>query len=192
MEFKEVLAARRSCRAFEPDPISPEQVNQLIAAGQWAPSPLNLQPWEFVVVTEPEVKAGLRAAADEARRGVVDQGGPGWTAKYGLDFLEQAPVLVVVLFDPSRGGLGGYFNQPHGALMAASAAIQNLMLAAAEMGLGSLWFTFFDPARLGPVLNLPQNLSIAGIIPLGRPKAWPEAPPRKPARVHWQRHGQEA
>ncbi len=188
MEFKEVLASRRSCRAFKSDPIPAVQIDELIKACQWAPNPLNLQPWRFIVITKPEVKSEVKAAAEEAREAILAQEGPGWVAKYGFDFLEQAPVLLVVLSQPAKGGLGGFFNQPHGALQAASAGIQNVMLAAAEMGLGSLWFTFFDPQKMRAVLGVPDDLDIAGIIPLGAPQDWPEAPPRKPAQVFYQRY----
>ncbi len=53
MEFQEVLKSRRSCRAFESSSVDEETILELIAACQWAPSPLHLQPWEFIVVTEP-------------------------------------------------------------------------------------------------------------------------------------------
>jgi nitroreductase len=97
-------------------------------------------------------------------------------------------VFIVVVFDPSKGGLGVFFNQPHGALQAVSACVQNMMLAAADQGLGSLWFTFFDPADLQSVLNIPENLEIAGVIPIGKPKGEMKAPPRKEPVVHKDRY----
>jgi nitroreductase len=192
MELDQALQGRRSCRAFKDDPVTEEQINQLIAAFTLAPSPLNLQPWQFVVTTDPQVKAQVRAVARDARQAVMDQGGPGWVAKYSFEFLEQAPALLSILCDPAKGGLGDYFNQPHGSLMAASAGVQNLMLTAAEQGLGTLWFTFFDPNQMRPVLNVPENLELAAIIPLGVPADSPKSPPRKPAVIHQQRYQQKA
>lgn len=188
MEFDTLLRQRRSCRAFMDQPVAPEQVDKVLDAFVQAPSPLNLQPWSFVVITDAELKAQVRAVGEAARQAVVDGGGPGWAAKYPFDFIEQAPVLVAVLYDPAKGGLGEFFGQPQGALMAASAGVQNLMLAAAELGLGSLWFTFFDPAKMRAVLGVPENLEFAGVIPLGTPVSEPKAPPRKPPKVHQQRY----
>jgi len=187
MEFKELVKARRSCRSFENTAVSDDQLNAILEAGQWAPSPLNLQPWEFIVVTDPEIKAGIKATAEEARQGVVEKGGPGWVNKYSMDFIAAAPVLVVVVFDPAKGGLGNFFGQQYGALSAACACIQNMMLAASDLGLESLWLTFFNPQNIRDLLRIPQHLEVAGLLPIGKPKGGIDAPPRKPPKVHQQR-----
>jgi 5,6-dimethylbenzimidazole synthase len=189
MEFKDLVKTRRSCRSFEASSVSEEQLASILDAGRQAPSPLNLQPWEFIIVTDTGMKAQIRKAAEDAKQEVIDKGGPGWVAKYEMGFLEEAPVLVVVVFDPSRGGLGGFFDQKYGAIQAASACVQNMMLAAADMGLGSLWFTFVRPEKLQGLLNTPENLEIAAVVPIGRSKEALEAPPRKDPKVHHQRYG---
>lgn len=184
MEFQEVIRARRSCRSFDPSAIAQEQLSAILDAGQWAPSPLNLQPWEFIVITDPEKKMRIREAGEEAQQRVVDSGGPGWVKKYSMGFVEEAPVMIAVVFDPAKGGLGQYFEQPYGALQAASACVQNMMLAAAEFGLGTLWFTFFDPDNVRPILNIPQDREIAAIVLIGKPKQPVDAPPRKAPKIH--------
>jgi nitroreductase len=188
MEFKELVSARRSCRGFDSSAVTEEQLAFILQAGCWAPSPLNLQPWEFIVISEKGLKAQIKKIGEEARQKVVDSGGPGWAAKYGMDYLEEAPILIVVTVDPEKGGLGGYFDQPHGAIQAASACIQNMMLAATELGLESLWFTFFEPQKLREALDIPQHLEIAGLLPVGKPKDPLKAPPRKEAKVHYGRY----
>jgi nitroreductase len=188
MEFKELVKARRSCRSYENSEISDDQIAGILEAGQWAPSPLNMLPWEYIIVKDKEVQAQIIKAADEAKQTVIDSDGPGWVHKYSMDYLKGAPVFIVVVFDPSKGGLGVFFNQPHGALQAVSACVQNMMLAAADQGLGSLWFTFFDPAKLQSVLNIPENLEIAGVIPIGKPGDESKAPPRKEPVVHRERY----
>ena len=188
MEFKELVKARRSCRSFETTAVSDDQLNAILEAGVWAPSPLNLQPWEFIVVTDPEIKAAIKSIAEEARQKVIDQGGPGWAAKYPMDFIAEAPLLVVVLFNPSKGGLGSFFGQEYGALSAACACVQNMMLAATELGLETVWFTFFRPEALKSVLGVPENLDIAAVIPIGKTKGSAKAPPRKDPVVHHQRY----
>jgi 5,6-dimethylbenzimidazole synthase len=189
MEFRQVLESRRSVRSFEDRPISQEELDAMLSAASWAPSPLNLQPWQFVVITEADAKQKVIDAVQKAHKGVIDAGGPEWVTKYRYNFVEQAPMLIAVLYDPNKGGLGSYFNNPHGALNAASAAIQNLMLAATEMGLGTVWFTFFDPEVMGEALGAPDNLSVAGIIPVGAPKGETKTPPRKPPKVFSQKYG---
>ncbi len=59
-----------------------------------------------------------------------------------------------------------------------------MMLAAAEYGLGTLWFTWFDPKEMQSVLNIPDNLELAAVIPIGKPKGEIKAPPRKDPMVH--------
>ena len=184
MEFKALVKERRSCRAFETSPVTEEQMAAIIEAGQWAPSPLNLQPWEFIVIRDGEIKAKIQRVADDAKQLVMDNDGPKWAAKYNAGFLEEAPVLVVVVYNPAKGGLGNFFDQPDGAFQAASACVQNMLLAAADEGFGTLWFTWFEPDKLQSMLNIPENLKIAGVIPIGVPKGTVEVPPRKPPKIH--------
>lgn len=188
MEFKDLVKTRRSCRLFDISSVSEDQLTAILDAGQWAPSPLNLQPWEFIVITDPEIKAQIRRAGEDAKHEAIEKDAPGWVAKYEMDFLEEAPVLVVVVVNPSKGGLGDFFGQKYGAVQAASACVHNMSLAAADMGLGSIWFTFFRPEKLHDILNIPEHLEIAGVIPIGKPKEDIKAPPRKDPKIHRQRY----
>ncbi len=138
MELMDAIKTRRSVRAFGDQAVSQEQVQALIQAAVWAPSPLHQQPWSFVVIRGAEAKAKVKELCQAGQQAVIDAGGPEWVKKYSFAFLDQAPVYVAVLYDPKKAGMGPYFNQQQGALQAASAAVQNLMLAATEMGLGSL------------------------------------------------------
>jgi nitroreductase len=187
MEFKEVVKTRRSCRAFETDAIPEDQLAAIMEAGQWAPSPMNAMPWEYIIITDAGIKAQIRKVSEAAKQAVLDGGGPGFAAKYDMTFLEQAPLLIALVFDPTKKGLGDFFNQKHGALQAASVCVQNMMLAAAEYGLGTLFFTWFDPEEMRSVLNIPDKLEIAAVIPIGKPRGEMKAPPRKEPRVHQQR-----
>ena len=189
MEFKEVVKARRSCRSFESTEIPESTITAILEAGNWAPSPLNQQPWEFLVITDPASKAEVRKVAETARQKVTASGGPGWVSKYGLDFIEEAPVLIAVLFDPTQGGLGKFFGQNLGAISAAAACVQNIMLAAADMGLGTLWFTFFNPEEMRVSLGVPETLEVAGVLPVGKVKGTIKAPPRKNPKIHRQSYG---
>jgi 5,6-dimethylbenzimidazole synthase len=184
MEFSELFKKRRSCRGFDKTPVSKGHIDAIIEAAQWAPSPLNMQPFQFITVTDATLKAQIQTVGLEAKQTVLDNNGPGWVEKYPMGFVADAPLIVVVLYNPEKGGLGNYFGMPHGALQAASAAIQNLMLKAKELGLDSLWFTFFNPASLRPVLDIPENLDIAGTILIGKPAMTSKSPGRKTPIVH--------
>ena len=189
MEFQELVKSRRSCRSFESSPVTEEQLNAVLAAGQWAPSPLNLQPWEFIIITDQDVKAQVQKTAETAKQEVIDKDGPGWVSKYETGFVSEAPALIIVVLDPSKAGLGDFFGQKSGAMQAASASVQNMMLAATELGLETVWFTFFRPEILKSILGVPDSLDIAGVIPIGKAKSPAKAPPRKEPVVHHQRYG---
>jgi len=184
MEFSELLKKRRSCRAFKNNPVTEEHLQQIVEAGQWAPSPLNEQPFQFIAVTDSAVKAQVQKIGIEAKQMVVDNNGPAWVEKYPMNFVGECPLILVVVYDPGKGGLGGYFGQPHGALQSTSACVQNVMLKASELGLDSLWFTFFNPSSLKQVLDIPQQFDIAGAVLIGEPAMEAKAPPRRVPIVH--------
>ena len=62
MEFKVLVEKRRSCREFKNEPLTREQIEAIVTAGQWAPSPLNQQPFQFIAVTDPALKTRIQKA----------------------------------------------------------------------------------------------------------------------------------
>ncbi|MCF6247725.1 MAG: nitroreductase family protein [Desulfobacula sp.] len=184
MEFGELIKKRRSCRGFDKTPVSQKNVDDILEAAQWAPSPLNMQPFQFITITDTTIKAQIQKIGIEAKQTVIDNNGPGWVEKYPMGFVADSPLIIVVVYDPEKGGLGNYFGMPHGALQASCAAVQNMMLKATELGMDSLWFTFFEPAGLRPILDIPDTLDIAGAILVGKPAMATKSPGRKTPRVH--------
>jgi len=172
MDFKELFSLmkeRKSCRSFQPESsLTPVEIRTIIQAGQQAPNPLNQQPWSFVVITSDETKKKLRQAGEAAKQTVLDQGGPGWVGGFSLDFMEESPLVMAVVVDPTKGGLGAFFNQPTGSIQAGSACMQNMMLTATSLGFGTLWFTFFDPNTVKPIIGIPENLEIVGLLFVGK------------------------
>jgi 5,6-dimethylbenzimidazole synthase len=168
-ELFSLLEDRKSCRSFQPEPpLKPEEIKMIIKAGQQAPNPLNQQPWSFIVITSYDIKKKLRQAGEKAKQTVLDKGGPGWVGGFSIDFMEEAPLVIAVLVDPRRGGLGDFFNQPLGSIQAGSACMLNMMLAATTLGFGALWFTFFDPDEVKPIIAVPENLEIVGLLFVGK------------------------
>ncbi|MCP4023002.1 MAG: nitroreductase [Desulfobacteraceae bacterium] len=188
MAFSELAKKRRSCRAFKDIQVTEEQLQTILEAAQWAPSPLNEQPFQFIAITDETVKAQIQKISIEAKQTVIDSRGPGWVKKYPMDFIVECPLILVVVSDPNKGGLGSYFEQPHGALQASSACIQNMMLQAADLELHSLWFTFFNPLTLKSILNIPDRLDIAGAIMFGTPAMESKVPKRRTPVIHQNRY----
>ncbi|WP_035254494.1 nitroreductase family protein [Desulfatiglans anilini] len=189
MEFHELVQMRRSSRAFINCSLSFSLINEILDCGRWAPSPLNLQPWEFIIIDDFAIKSRIREIAEEAKAEVIRKGGPAWAGKYETGFLEDAAVIVVVIVNPERGGLGSFFGQEFGAIQAASACIQNILLACAEKGLGALWFTFFRPDSLRDILNIPAKFIIAGALPIGKTAGEIRRVPRRVPKIYANRFG---
>ena len=134
MPFLDLARSRRSVRHYRPDPVRPDLLDQVLEAGRWAPSAVNSQPWEFIVVTDPEVKQALYDLA-----GVL---GLRWR------HLLTAPVVVVVC----ARKLTPYSRDD------CIFAGQNMLLAAADLGLGACWIGGFNEAKIRKLLSLPGGL----------------------------------
>ena len=159
-KFAASLFFRRfSCRRFGREPVSDEALAYLLEAARWAPSAGNLQPWRFVVVREAAVRAALASAAARQR------------------FVGEAPVLVVVCAVPAESARGyGERGASLYCLQDTAAAVENLLLAATELGLGSCWVGAFDERRVASVLGLEEGVRPVALVPIGTPAE--EAPPR--------------
>jgi nitroreductase len=194
------MATTRAVRRFRPDPVPRDTVEALIWAATRAPSPENDQPWEFVVVTDPAVRAqigGLVAAAADVHAASLpptddpDVRRTQEAAKRLVRNFGETPVMIfvchhVVDYPPVyvEAGVG------HSAVFMAAA---NLLVAARSYGLGAA-FTFTHMLAGPPlreVLGLPDDVAIAATIAVG----WPERPvgpaTRRPYRevLHWDRFG---
>ena len=178
MDTLEAIAARRSIRKFKDTPIADQALETILNAGIQAPSGSNRQPWRFVVVgrdSRDEMVRTMRASLARLEEQSVDIGSAKWTA----NVMEQAPVTVFV-FDahtprekpPWEGG--DFVN-----VQSIGAAIQNMLLAALDLGLGSLWicdviYVYHD---LCDWLN--QEHQMIAAVSFGYPDEQPGPRPRK-------------
>lgn len=180
MDIWTAIKERRSCRSFLPEPIPEETIQKIVEAGLWAPSPLNAQPWEFVVVTNQGVKKRIYAEADGRRKWLLEKSGWKWLARYQVDFLLSAPAIIAVAGDPEKTGAdrfleGGGLGYQH----ACAAAVQNMLLSAHALGLGSLWFTLFDRDAMREILCMnPPRIPLA-LVCLGKAAGEPLQTGRK-------------
>ncbi len=180
MDVFTAMKERRSCRNYSPEPVSEETIEKILEAAVWAPSPANAQPWEFVVVTNKEVKEKIFAESERCRNWALEESGWKWLGGYKVDFLKTAPVIIVVIGDPKKTGVDMFQKEGSVAYQhACAAATQNLTLAAHALDLGSLWFTFFDKKELREILGIDPEKTPLAIVCLGKAGGEPDQTPRK-------------
>ncbi len=173
--FHAVLEGRRSIRAFSPDPVPRDLLDRVIASASTAPSGAHKQPWTFVAISDPAIKARVRAAAETEERENYDRRfSDEWKrdlAPFGTDFvkehLTQAPWVVVVFEqryairpDGTRG-LHYYVTESVGI------AVGMFLSACAVAGLSTLVHTPSPMAFLSQVLGRPENEKAFCVIPVG-------------------------
>lgn len=162
MDTIEAIRTRRSVRRFSGRPVEPEKLQAVLEAAGMAPSWGNMQCWRFVVVQNPSLKAEISELAQ------VEPYCPprGYKTNPAQKSLTDAPVVIVVCAEPNRSSdmrCQQYFMTDVGL------AVENLMLAAHALGLGSSFVGIFDEKRLGELFHIPHFISIVGLLPLGYP-----------------------
>jgi nitroreductase len=171
MEFQDVIRKRRSVRHYIDRDVSDEIVFKLLDAARWAPTAGNLQPWEFILVRDPA-----------NRKRLVDTTYLGYMTKTGKpqSWIFEAPVIIAVCANTkaviARYG-SGEITQTN-VLMDVAAAIENLLLAAVDLGLGACWISGFDREKATETLKIPQNVRIVSLIPVGYTDRVQSAPPK--------------
>lgn len=159
------IKERRSCRAFLPDPVAEDAIEKILEAAVWAPSPMNAQPWEFIVISNGEIKQKIHTEAEEQRKVLEEKSGWKWLGRYKVDFLLSAPVIIAVIGNPDKTGADKFLEGESAGMgyqHACSAAVQNMLLAAYALGLGSLWYTLFDANSINAILDIdPPKVPLA-------------------------------
>jgi 5,6-dimethylbenzimidazole synthase len=180
MDLLSAIRGRRSCRDFLPDPVPDSDLHQILEAAACAPSPLNAQPWEFIVITSGAVKQRIFSEADRCRQWAMDKTGWKWLGKYQVNFLKTVPVIIAVIGDPEKTGVDMFQEEGRvGYQHACAAAIQNVHLAAHALGYSTLWFTLFDKKIIREILGVPLQKVPLAMVCLGRPASEIPAVPRK-------------
>jgi len=177
MGVLETIKNRRSIRDFKDEDIPAEAVDSLIEALRWAPSAGNLQSRKFYFVFNDGIKIKLAGAA----------GNPGPVARIKkivknaltINFISRAPLVVVACLDRRIKEKYGDRGIELYAIQDVAASVMNMMLAAHELGLGSVWVGAFDENEVALVMSLPDNLRPVALIPLG----YPAVIPRPTARM---------
>lgn len=145
MDFKELVTARYSCRGFTDEPVSEEDLMEIVEAGRLSPSAKNLQPTRVVAITGD----GLETIGELTRI-------------YG------APLVLAICADKSLSwkrdadGMDSY-------QIDASIVATQMMYRATELGLGTLYICWFDPVALKGFLGIPDDMEPVSLLAIGHP-----------------------
>ena len=159
--FAWVVKHRGMVRAYKTEPVPEEKIQRLLRYAVRAPRAGNLQPWEFVVVKSPEVRARLTKAA------------------MNQNAVATAPVTIVTCADIQRmgseyGARGSFFS-----LVDTSFATLLILLGAIEQDLGACFVGSYNPEEVAKVLELPPHVRPVGLLTIGYPAEQPQKPKTK-------------
>ncbi len=161
MEFYDVIKKRRSVRKYRKDRIPDNVLRRILEAGRIAPSAKNIQPWKFIVIKDEERK---KKVADACKKQM-------WMA--------DADVIVCgcAIEEIAYGKMGGYMSSYPVDL---AIAMDHIILAATDEGLGTCWIGAFDEKEVKKVLNIPEDIRVVALTPIGFPAEEPKDRGRKP------------
>lgn len=163
MDVTTAIRTRRSIRKYKRKDLPEPVLKEIMEAARLAPSAANRQAWELVVVREPKLKAELVPACKNQK------------------FIEDCSVFLAAVEDPEMK-----WSRVDVTIM-----MDHITLAAHEKGLGTCWIGAFEKEKVGELLGVPSNRSVAICMTLGYPDESPEGRPRKPIEelVHNDRYG---
>jgi len=212
MELYDALLTTRAMRRYRDDPVTDDEIERCLRAAQQAPSGGNLQPWQYLVVTDPERRARVgelyKSAYDRYERTLLamtprfrtPEDEASWrrtaeASRHLADHFGEAPALVLFLLpmiewmpadDEGRMDIGPLYASVY-------PAVQNFMLAARELGIGTALTTVvrIRHDELRALLGIPESMEVAAVVPMGRPTGSFGVARRKPvaAVTHWDAFG---
>ena len=194
-DFLKVIETRRSVRKFKSTPIPRKDLLKIIKAASMAPSGGNQQNWHFIIIENKKIKEVLRLAVEQAVNDLLAKVNSKKASeeissysKY-FTFFTAAPVLICVVekpYDSLITRLLEKYTQTKristAGIQSVSAAIENLLLAAHDLGYGACWMTgpLIAKESFHKVLKINAPDQIAALIPVGIPDSMPGTPSRKP------------
>lgn len=161
MEFRALAAARFSVRAYRPDPVPEALLEELLETVRLAPSACNRQPFRVVVLPTKGREGDLLRI-------------------YPKPWFVQAPLVLAVCAVPAEAWTRSRYDGWSAAETDATIAMDHLLLAAADRGLGTCWVAAFDPVAAREVLALPDGIVPVAFTPLGWPADVPAPKERRP------------
>ncbi|UCD04442.1 MAG: nitroreductase family protein [Candidatus Woesearchaeota archaeon] len=155
MEILDIIKSRRTIRNFKDEDISDADLGKILEAGNSAPCAGKLSNWRFIVVKYQKDKERLAEAC------------------FNQEWVANASVLVVICSDGGRiKGIYGKRGEMY-AIQNTAAAIENMLIEATALGIGSAWVGAFDPDGIVRVLEIPNYVEIHAVVALGYPNEKP-------------------
>ncbi|MBL7126955.1 MAG: nitroreductase family protein [Dehalococcoidales bacterium] len=182
MEVLEAIRTRRSIRKYKSKPVEEKTLATVLEAARQAPSWANTQCWRFVVVRDGATKSKLSDTLSETNP--------------ARDAVCNAPLVIVACAEMGRAGYkSGEVTTDKGDwfMFDVALAMQNLVLAAHSLGLGTVYVGLFDAKKAASILSVPEGYCAVAITPLGYPDEIKEARSRKELDeiVHYDKWGPE-
>jgi len=169
LEIYEAIMSRRSIRKYKTTPVDDETLERILEAARWAPSWANTQCWRFIVVRDADTKNKLAATLPETNP--------------SYDAVKEAPVVIVACAELGRVGyIKGKLASDKGEswyMFDVALAMQNLVLAANSLGLGTVYIGWFDAEKVASILEVPPGSCVVTMTPLGYPDQKPSPTSRK-------------
>ena len=157
--FAELAKKRRSVRAYKPDAVEEDKLTQVLETASLAPTACNYQPFQLIVIRTAGRKEELKRI-------------------YKRGFFLEAPLVICICALP--GQAWSRMDGVNYAIVDATIAMDHLILAATELGLGTCWIAAFDPDAAREILKLPSGVEPVAFTPLGYPADQPGEKKRKP------------
>ena len=172
MNILDVIQHRRSVRDFTDQKIPESAITALVEALRWAPSAGNLQSRKFYFVFNEDIRNKL------AQTGLKQD---------FVSFIARAPLVVVACADHQIAARYGERGVNLYCIQDTAASVQNLLLAAHDLGLGTCWVGAFKEEKVSEIIDLPDHIRPVVIVPVGYPARTPKAPDRVPRAdaVEW-------
>ena len=154
--FQQLVEGRRSIRRYLEKPVEREKILTCIEAARLAPSADNVQPWRFLIIDDPDLKAQF---AKEVFSGIY----------FITKFAAKAPVIIVMLakLDIIANRIGKQIQNIHYYYIDSGIAGEHIVLQAEELGLGTCWIGWFNPRKARKFLKIPRKYKIVSLMAMG-------------------------
>jgi 5,6-dimethylbenzimidazole synthase len=174
-----VMAMRRDMRHFLPDPLDSALLGRLLSAAHMAPSVGLMQPWRFIRIRDPALRASIHALVETERvktaQALAEREDEFMRLKVE-GILECGELLVAALAHGREAHVFGRRTMPEMDLASVACAIQNLWLAARAENVGMGWVSLFDPEALRLLIHMPEGSRPVAVLCLGYVSAFYEGP----------------
>lgn len=156
MSVLDTIKKRQSIRKYQDKPVEDDKLKLILEAARLAPSSSNTQPWHFIAVKDKGLKTKLMHAVPLGVAAINK-------------FIDEAPVVIVGCVTP------GFFQKVtsmfgrENHIIDVSIAMENMVLAAEELGLGTCWIGWFDEGKVKKLLNVPRAAKVVAMLTLGYP-----------------------